>query len=363
MPSSLTPASPLPFPLPSRLLAVLALPALLALPAAATVARNASATPSWLAVGPSATAGSFDLFSLASDGQKTKVLLTFPVDAAEVAQDGAFGCGRGYCMMLTQLPAAKQTVLRNFSFFSPALLGKYVLPYLAYNLNVNEAEANDDFYAITVIQDHTKTPASWVVAHIGDGGKTTPIVDISTNVGAMGAVMQGATAYCGAPSPSPTLFVAITRRGAGGGATDTMLTIDTVGKRVTNTVQLNMPALASHYATCGGSEGPQGVGGAMVVSSGFGRHAVVVGAVDQATGVFAPIDAADLPAAAPAVVPFDISTIMSGVSPFSMSYASVLYSGFNRLPGLLFVSYPANGRGSATLSPLNVLVYGIAEAF
>ena len=125
--------------------------ALLASPAAAAVAAphraiNASATPSWLAVGPSAAAGSFDLFNLNSQGQKTKVLVTFPVDAAEVAQDGAFGCGRGYCMMLTQLPATKQTVLRNFSFFAPALLGKYVLPFLAYNLNVNEAEADDDFY-------------------------------------------------------------------------------------------------------------------------------------------------------------------------------------------------------------------------
>ena len=200
------------------------------------------------------------------------------------------------------------------------------------------------------------------MARVGDGGKTTPIVDITANVGAAGAVMQGATAYCGAPSPNPTLYVAITRRGAGGGATDTMLTIDTVGKRVSSTVQLHMPALASHYATCGGSEGPQGVGGAMVVSSGFGRHAVVVGAVDQTSGVFAPIDAADIPVGA-AAVPFDISTIMSGVSPFSLSYGAVLYSGFNRLPGLLFVSFPANGRGSATIAPLDVLVYGIAEAF
>jgi hypothetical protein len=135
------------------LFAAAAAAALLAATAAATATattaprrNNASATPSWLAVGPSAAAGSFDLFNLNSQGQKTKVLVTFPVDADEVAQDGAFGCGRGYCMMLTQLPAAKQTILRNFSFFSPALLGKYVLPFLAYNLNVNEAEADDDFY-------------------------------------------------------------------------------------------------------------------------------------------------------------------------------------------------------------------------
>ena len=86
------------------------------------LARNATAPPSWLAVGPSTTVGSFDLFNLASDGTKTKVLLTFPVAAAEVAQEGAFGCGRGYCMMLTQLPATRKTILRNFSFFQPALL-------------------------------------------------------------------------------------------------------------------------------------------------------------------------------------------------------------------------------------------------
>lgn len=214
---------------------------------------------------------------------------------------------------------------------------------------------------ITIIQDHTKTPATWLVSHIGDGGKTTPILDITAAVGPTGTIMQGATAFCGAAAS--TLFVAVARRGAGSGDTDTMLTIDVAGKRLTNTLQLNMPVLASHYATCGGTTGPLGVGGAMVVSSGFGRHAVVVGTVNQATGVFSPIDAADLPPAEAAAMPLDISSIMAGVSPFSMSYSAVLYSGFNRLPGALFVSYPANGRGSATVARLDVLVYGLAEAF
>ena len=328
-----------------------------------SAARNATATPSFLAVGPSATAGSFDLFNLGADGTKTKVLLTFPVDAAEVAQDGAFGCGRGFCMMLTQIPAMKQTILRNFSFFTPALLGTYTLPYLAFNLNVNEAENDDDFYAITVVQDHTTTPATWVVAQIGDKGATTRLVDISAavNAGFGGTIMQGGTSFCG--FGVNTLFVAVSRRGNGAGDTDTMLTVDLAAKKITRIVNLNMPVLASHYATCGGSEGAIGVGGAMIVSSGFGRHAVVVGSVDQSTGAFAPIDAADLPAAGPAAAPFDISSIMAGVSPFSMSYAAVLYSGFNRLPGLLFVSYPANGRGSALVSPLQVLVYGLSEVF
>ena len=63
------------------------------------------------------------------------------------------------------------------------------------------------------------------------------------------------------------------------------------------------------------------------------------------------------------VAVIDVESVMAGVSPFSMSYAAVLYSGFNRLPGMLFVAYPANGRGSATLAPLSVLVYGLAEAF
>ena len=101
----------------------------------------------------------------------------------------------------------------------------------------------------------------------------------------------------------------------------------------------------------------------MVVSSGFGRHAVVVGSVELASGSFTPIDSALLPAAGPAATPLDISSVMAGVSPFSMSYAAVLYSGFNRLPGMLFVAYPANGRVPATLAPLSVLVYGLAEAF
>ena len=332
----------------------------LALALAAVVAQ--AAAPSFLAVGPSATAGSFDLFSLTADGAKGKVSVTFPVDAREVAQDGAFGCGRGYCLFLTQIPAAKQTILRNFSFFAPsALLGTYTLPVLAYNLNTNEAEMDDDFYGITIIQDHTTTPAAWVVAKLGDAGKVAPILDISAAVGATGSIAQGATAFCGAPVG--LLSVAVSRRGAGAGDTDTMLTVDVAAGKIVNTVQLNMPVLASHYATCGGAEGALGVGGAMVVSSGFGRHAVVVGAVDQATGAFSPVDAADLPAAGAGAVPYDISPIMAGVSPFSKSYAAVLYSGFNRLPGLLFVSYPANGRGSATVAPLQVLVFGIAEAF
>jgi hypothetical protein len=338
-----------------------ALLALLASVSAAAAAVNVTGPASFLAVGPSAQPDSFDLFSLSPAGLKTKVLLTFPVAAAEVAQDGAFGCGRGYCMMLTQLPASKQTILRNFSFFTPALLGKYTLPYLAYNLNTNMAESNDDFYGITIIQDHTVTPATWVVSRIGDGGRTTPLVDITASVGATGSVQQGGSAFCGAGVD--TLFVAVSRRGAGAGDTDTLLRVDLASARVASTLDLNMPVLASHYATCGGSEGPLSVGGAMVVSSGFGRHAVVVGAIDQGSGAFLPIDASDLPAAGAAVVPLDISSIMAGVSPFSMSYAAVLYSGFNRLPGMLFVSYPASGRGSATLVPLNVLVYGLAEAF
>jgi hypothetical protein len=285
------------------------------------------------------------------------VLLTFPVDAAEVAQDGAFGCGRGYCMLLTVVPASKQTILRNFSFFAPALLDKYTLPYLATNLVVNEAENNDDFYALTIITDHTKAPPTWEVAAVLHGGRTAPILDITANVGA-GVVLNGATAYCG--FGSFTLFVAVTRRG---NDNDALLAVDVRKGAIKSTTLLNMPGLASHYATCGGSEGPLGVGGAMVVSSGFGRHAVVVGSVDLASGAFAPIDSALIAAEGPAAAPLDISSVMAGVSPFSLSYAAVLYSGFNRLPGLLFVAFPANGRGSATTAPLDVLVYGLAEAF
>lgn len=279
------------------------------------------------------------------------------MDPAEVAQDGAFGCGRGYCMLLTVNVAQRQTILRNFSFFTPALLDKYTLPYLATNLNVNEAENDDGFYGVTIIEDHTKTPPTWEVAAILNGGKTVRILDITTDVGA-GVVLNGATSYCG--FGSNTLFVAVTRRG---NDNDALLEIDVKGKAVKSTTLLNMPGLASHYATCGGSEGALGVGGAVVVSSGFGRHAVVVGSVELASGSFTPIDSALLPAAGPAATPLDISSVMAGVSPFSMSYAAVLYSGFNRLPGMLFVAYPANGRGSATLAPLSVLVYGLAEAF
>ena len=279
------------------------------------------------------------------------------MDAAEVAQDGAFGCGRGYCMLLTTVPAQRQTVLRNFSFFTPALLGKYTLPYLASNLNVNEAENNDGFYGITIINDHTQAPPTWEVAAILDGGKTKRLVDITANVGA-GVVVNGATAFCG--FGVNTLFVTVTRRGSD---SDAVLAVDVQGGSVKSTTLLNMPGLASHYATCGGSEGALGVGGAVVVSSGFGRHAVVVGSIELASGGVVALDSALLPAAGAAVVPLDISSIMAGVSPFSKSYAAVLYSGFNRLPGQLFVSYPANGRGSATLAPLEVLVYGLAEAF
>lgn len=296
--------------------------------------------------------------TLDAAGQKTKILLTFPVAAAEVAQDGAFGCGRGYCMLLTTVPAMRQSILRNFSFFTPALLGTYTLPYMASNLNVNEAENNDGFYGITIINNHAQTPPTWEVAAILDGGKTARLVDITANVGA-GVVVNGATAFCG--FGINTLFVAVTRRG---NDNDAVLAVDLAQKTVKTTTELRMPGLASHYATCGGPEGALGVGGAVVVSSGFGRHAVVVGSIELASGGFVPIDSALLPEAPSAgAAPLDISSIMAGVSPFSRSYAAVLYSGFNRLPGQLFVSFPANGRGSATLAPLEVLVYGLAEAF
>ena len=139
-----------------------------------------------------------------------------------------------------------------------------------------------------------------------------------------------------------------------------VLAVDVQNKAVKTTTVLNTPGLASHYATCGGSEGPLGVGGAMVVSSGFGRHAVVVGSVELATGGFVPIDSALLPAAGPAAVP----TFLQSWRTCRPSPCPVhVQSGFNRLPGKLFVAYPDNGRGTATQAPLQVLVYGLAEVF
>lgn len=328
---------------------------------AAVVACVSAAPPSFLAVGPSETAGSYDLFNLNAAGAKTKVLLTFPVAAQEVAQEGAFDCGRGYCLLLTQLPATRQSVLRNFSFFTPALLGKYTLPFTATALVSNEAENDDDFYGLTVIADASKTPTTWTVARIGDAGRVTAVLDITAAVGPLGRVPAGGLAYCGAAVSR--LFISISRRGAGAGDTDSLLTVDVAGARLVSSLALNLPVLATTYATCGGSEGALGVGGAMLVSSGPGRHAVVVGALDQASGAFAPIDAADLPAAGAAAVPLDVTSVGSSVSPFSLSYSAVLCTGFNTPPCMLFVSFPAQGRGSATLSKLDAVVYGISEAF
>ena len=319
-----------------------------------------AAPPSFLAVGPSATANSYDLFQL-TGGIKTKVLVTFPISAREVEQEGAFDCGRGYCLLLTQLPSKKQSILRNFSFFTPALLGTYTLPFMASTLVSNQAENDDDFYGLTIVADASKTPTAWSVARIGDAGKVTVLLDITAVVGPSGSVQQGGLAYCGAGVAR--LFVAVSRRGAGAGDEDVMLTIDVANKRIVSTLALNFPVLATHYATCGGSEGPLGVGGAMLVSSGPGRHAVVVGAVDQTSGAFNAIDAAELPAAGAAAVPLDISPIGASVSPISETYSAVLCSGFNAPPCMLFVSNPAQGRGSATLTELDAVVYGLAEQF
>lgn len=331
---------------------------LVAVVAAATLA---AAQPSFLAVGPSAIAGSYDFFQLSAEGAKVKVLVTFPIAAAETAQEGAFDCGRGYCLLLTQLPATKQSILRNFSFFTPALLGKYTLPFIASSLVSNEAENDDDFYGLTISSDVTTTPTTWRVVRIGDAGKVTTLLDITAAVGPSGIVPQGGLAYCGAGVSR--LFVSVSRLGAGAGDTDSMLTIDIANKRLVSTLALNFPVLASHYATCGGSEGPLGFGGAMLMSSGPGRHAVVVGSVDQSSGAFSPIDAADVPAAGVAAVPLDITPVGAAVSPFSQTYSAVLCSGFNSPPCMLFVSSPAKGRGSATLAKLDMVVYGIAEMF
>ena len=80
---------------------------------AAAAAASAAPTETWMAVTPSAAANSLDFVSLNGDGSLSKTLLTFPVAAAEIAQDGAFACGRCFCLLMTNIVATSQSVLRN----------------------------------------------------------------------------------------------------------------------------------------------------------------------------------------------------------------------------------------------------------
>jgi hypothetical protein len=209
--------------------------------------------------------------------------------------------------------------------------------------------------AYTVLIDHNKNPPTWNIATV-IAQNVQVLVDITqyVNKGSndiQGTIWPGGTAYCAA---SDTMWVGID---AAGGDKDTFLTVDLKGKKVT-AIDLNMPVLGAHFADCrGAAPGKPGQpGGVMVASAGFNRHSVVIGTI-TVDGDFAPVDAADLPAAGN----FDMAPIADAISPFSDSYGAILYSktAFT-LPGLLFSSTPAGGRGSAVLGPINEVIVAIA---
>jgi hypothetical protein len=275
---------------------------------------------------------------------KSQQILNFPVDPSEIEEDGAFTCGRGFCLLVTNLVAQGKSVLRNISFFSPPqVLSTVVFDHLSYNLHSNLGEGDGGSAHLII---HDTSANTWIIGEI-DTNVVIPVVDITAEVSRQGGtIYSGGSAYC---APSSTMWVAIDRPG---GDSDTLLTVDLSKKKVTATLALNMPVLASHFADCNANR----PGGYLIHSSGKARHSVVSGLIDLNDGGFDAIDAADLPAG----FKLDISSIGTALSPFSASYGAVLYADTNTLPGVIYVSTPANGRGTAVLSDLDVVLFGLA---
>jgi hypothetical protein len=304
----------------------------------------AAPVPAWLGVAIGAIPNSLDLVQVQSNGKISQQILNFPIDPSEIEEDGAFACGRGFCLLVTNLLSQGKSVLRNISFFNPPqVLSTVVFDHLSYNLHSNLGEGDGGSAHLII---HDTTANTWIIGEI-DTNVVVPVVDITSEVNLQGGqIYSGGSAYC---APTSTMWVAIDRPG---GDTDTLLTVDLATKKVTATLALNMPVLASHFADCNANR----PGGYLVHSSGKSRHSVVSGLIDLIDGGFDPVDAIDLPPGSK----LDISSIGAALSPFSASYGAVLYTDTNTLPGSLYVSTPANGRGSAVLNDLDTVIFGLA---
>ena len=204
--------------------------------------------------------------------------------------------------------------------------------------------------------DRSTTPQKFAVATIV-GAALRTLVDISAYVntgnGVQGTIWPGGTAYC---SSTHTLWVAID---APGGDKDSLITVNLATGLVTSALTLDSPVPASMFANCKTST----PGGVILQSSGPGRHAVVIGEINAATGAWTALDAADLPAGSN----LDVTPIVDVVetAQFTSAYGAVLTTPGNAMPGTLFVSTAASGgaRGSATLSPLGAIVTAVAVEY
>jgi hypothetical protein len=326
----------------------------------------------WIAAGPVAN-GAVNLFQL-NDGVKGKDVFSIKVGPGEQLESNALTCGRCFCLLLTQSPAAKTSTLYNVSFCpagvspgappAPGLNSKLTVPAVTTNLHSNYGEGDGgNGYSLTV--DTTSTPpAHKIVMYDGSSGppgSIVPVVDITAHLtvnGEQGQVFPGATAFC---PESNTMWVGVD---APHGANDVLLTIDLQSKAVSS-VPLHMPISGGLFANCA----KRTAGGIFVMSNGPGRKSVVMGEYD-ATGGFKGVDSFNLPRGSTLDMTGIVDTILWQSHPdWNQNVGAVLLStdadGKQSLPGAVFTSTAEKqGKpGAAVLSPLNVAVAAIAVEY
>lgn len=310
----------------------------------------AVAARAWIVAGPVA-GGAIDVFQMDNTGARVKDVVSVPVTAGEETAPNAFACGRCFCLLVTNDPAAFRSYVYNISFCLvpvPAVESKLPLPGIAFNLHSNLGEG-DGGNGWALVLESQKTPPTWNVVEV-IGNTVRQVLDVTALVGA-GFVYPGGTAFC---ADTLTMWVAVD---VPGGDKDTLLTIDLAARKVTSVLALNNPVLASHFGNCKAT--PPMPGGVMVQSSGPGRHAVVYGFITP-EGDFAPADSASVPAG----TQLDASPLAAFIdeTAFGSPVGALLYTN-GGLPGALFVSTPNSGRGDATVKDVNFIVSGIAMEY
>ena len=331
-----------------------------------------SAALGWIAAGPIANSA-VNLFEL-KDGAKGKDIFSVKVGAGEELEPNALTCGRCFCLLLTQSPAARTSTLYNVSFCpagvspgappAPGLNSKLTVPAVTTNLHSNYGEGDGgNGYSLTVDKSATP-PAHKIVMYDGSAGPPgtiVPIVDITAHMtvnGEQGQVWPGGTAFC---PESNTMWVGVD---APHGANDVLLTIDLKTKAV-NSVPLRMPVAGGLFANCA----KKTAGGVFVMSNGPGRRSVVMGEYD-ANGSFKGVDSFNLPKGSNLDMTGIVDTILWQSHPdWNQDVGAVLLTtgmdGTQTMPGAVFTSKgEKQGQpGAATLSPLTVGVAAIAVEY
>lgn len=281
----------------------------------------AGAAAQWVGMTPNPAAPrSIELFHLGSKGTRERSVGTVEVTAAESVNPGAFRCmpGGGFCVFATQNAAGSDSWLYNVSAADARVFERTYFPGVLVQ-NVHLDASSGAAIVVAVAQN-----VSAAVLEV-QGGKVTPVVDITNFVG-NGTVPRGSSTAC---ASSRLLWVGV----KAAVRPDLLLTVDLVNRRLTRSTPLSFPLLDALWANCNTNV----VGGTNLVGSN-----VFFGAISS-SGTFSITSKAAIATHSP---PYQLSGLLSqppandffftlypaGAAPGTNASGLVVFGNFAGLP-------------------------------